>query len=109
MNTFFDAIPIGRENAVSAASLARQWRCDQRTVRRIVAQLRTIDDGSGLVILSSSGTYPGYWRSCDEAEIRRFVRAMSSHSRSTFLALRSARRALKKIERAGQTQIEGIY
>ena len=109
MNTFLDSIPVGRENAVSAASLARQWRCDQRRVRRIVAQLHTIDDGSGLFILSISGTHPCYWRSCDEAEIRRFVRAMSSHARSTFLALRSARRALKKIEQAGQTQMEGIY
>lgn len=109
MNTsFLDAIPVGRENAVSAASLARLWNCDQRVARRIVAQLRAANDDSGLVILSSAGTRGGYWRSNDEKEIHRFVRAMSSHARSTFLALRSAKRVLKKIEHAGQTSIEEI-
>lgn len=107
-----------RDGRIPSMQLGNRTLVDVDAARGVLSpepegvKIDVVSEETGLTvtaILSSSGTRPGYWRSCDEAEIRRFVRAMSSHARSTFLALRSARRALKKIEQAGQTQMEGIY
>ena len=96
-------IPVGREHAVTRRALARQWNCTERDVRLVVAEMRREPAEDGTVILTACDGVPGYWRSDCPEEIRGFVRSMSKRARSTFVALRAARAALRQAEgQAGQ-------
>ena len=96
MNGFSDTdIPIGAENAITRAELARKWGVSDREARRIVAALRADDNGDGYVIVSHSrGGVHGYYRTNDTDTIRRYVNEVHSRARNTFLPLRKARRVL---------------
>lgn len=88
-------IPIGAENAISRAELARKWGVSDREARRIVAALRADDNGDGYVIVSHScGGARGYYRTNDTETIRRYVNEVHSRARNTFLPLRKARRVM---------------
>lgn len=88
-------IPIGAENAITRAELARKWGVSDREARRIVAALRADDNGDGYVIVSHSrGGVHGYYRTNDTETIKRYVNEVHSRARNTFLPLRKARRVL---------------
>ena len=65
--SFSDAdIPIGAENAITRAELARKWGVNDRTARERIAALRADDNGDGYVIVSHSrGGVHGYYRTND--------------------------------------------
>ena len=94
--SFSDAdIPIGAENAITRAELARKWGVSDREARRIVAALRADDNGDGYVIVSHSrGGVRGYYRTDDPDTIKRYVNEVNSRAQNTFLPLRKARRVL---------------
>lgn len=92
-------IPIGAENAITRAELARKWGVSDREARRIVAALRADDNGDGYVIVSHSrGGVHGYYRTDDPDTIKRYVNEVHSRARNTFLPLRKARRVLMQSE-----------
>ena len=91
-------IPIGRDNAIRRSTLAHYWNTNSRGVRRIIAGFRTDPKGDGYAILSTTRRGAGYWRSNDPDEIRVFIREMESRAKNTFLALRGAKRVLRKAE-----------
>lgn len=92
-------IPIGAENAISRAELARKWGVNDRTARERIAALRADDNGDGYVIVSHSrGGVHGYYRTNDTETIRRYVNEVHSRARNTFLPLRKARRVLINAE-----------
>ena len=93
----------GEENAISASLLAALTGCrSQRQLRRRVAAERA----RGALILSNTRT--GYYLpdrgEKGRQEIRRYELTMKRHARSTFKAIRAARRALKQID--GQEEIK---
>lgn len=96
MNGFSDIdIPIGAENAISRAELARKWDVNDRTARERIAALRADDNGDGYVIVSHSrGGVHGYYRTNDTDTIRRYANEVNSRAQNTFLPLRKARRVL---------------
>ena len=96
MNGFSDTdIPIGAENAITRAELARKWGVSDREARRIVAAFRADDNGDGYVIVSHSRCGArGYYRTDDPDTIKRYVNEVHSRARNTFLPLRKARRVL---------------
>ena len=96
MNGFSDTdIPIGAENAITRAELARKWGVSDREARRIVAALRADDNGDGYVIVSHSRCGArGYYRTDDPDTIKRYVNEVHSRARNTLLPLRKARRVL---------------
>ena len=96
MNGFSDTdIPIGAENAITRAELARKWGVSDREARRIVAALRADDNGDGYVIVSHSrGGVHGYYRTNDTETIRRYVNEVHSRAQNTFLPLRKAWRVM---------------
>lgn len=94
-NASADDIPIGREMAITRAELARKWNCSDRDARRLVAELRAVDDGSPYVIVSHS-TRPGYYRTDDPDTIEWFVNEQSKRAWNTFAPLKKARRVLKE-------------
>ena len=76
----------------------------------MIADLRAQYGEDGYVILSTSRKPSGYWRSNDPAEIRAFILETEARGRNTFLALRDAKRVLRRIEREaayGPTLYEG--
>ena len=85
-------IPIGRENALTRAELARLWRCEEREARRVVACFRMNPDDDGYAILSSSNEPPGYWRSAEVFEIKAFISETESRASHTLAMLADARR-----------------
>lgn len=92
-------IPIGRNNSISRQQLAKMWRTSERGARHMIAELRAQHGDDGYVILSTSRKPSGYWRSNDPEEIRAFIRETEARGRNTFLALRDAKRILRRIER----------
>ena len=92
-------IPIGAENAITRAELARKWGVCDRIARSRIAELRADDNGDGYVIVSHSRCgVRGYYRTDDPDTIRRYVNEVHSRAQNTFLPLRKARRVLIQIE-----------
>ena len=88
-------IPIGAENAISRAELARKWGVSDREARRRIADLRADDNGDGYVIVSHSrGGVHGYYRTNDTETIQRYTNEVHRRAVNTFLPLRKARRVL---------------
>ena len=87
-------IPIGKENAITRAELARLWDMDDRTVRETVARMRINQTDDPYAILSSSCNPPGYWRSDIRAELERYVKEGQARAKNTIAALGDARRVL---------------
>ena len=93
-------IPIGAENAITRAELARKWGVSDREARRIVAALRADDNGDGYVIVSHSrGGVRGYYRTNDTETIQRYTNEVHRRAVNTFLPLRKARRVLIQNEK----------
>ncbi len=93
-------IPFGRDNAISREKLRKLWNCNDREARLIIANLRRLPCEDGCAILSSSSpSQSGFWRSDDPNEIAAFVAESESRAKNIFLAVREARRVLKKCGR----------
>lgn len=87
-------IPIGRENAITRAELARLWGMKDRDVRDTVAKMRITPTDDPYAIISSSTTPPGYWRSDVRAELERYVKEGHARAKNTVAALGDAKRVL---------------
>lgn len=95
----FDLLPIGERNAISRRELMTVTGYTDRQLRRQIADERR----EGALILSSPDKdNGGYFRheEGNAAELRRFINFMSSHGRSTFAVLKTARKTLAEIEQA---------
>ena len=101
--SFSDAdIPIGAENAITRAELARKWGVNDREARRRIAALRADDNGDGYAIVSHSrGGVHGYYRTNDTETIMRYANEVNSRAVNTFLPLRKARRVMIQNENRG--------
>lgn len=78
--TILNAIPYGRENAVSRAEVVRRTGLCDRTVRDEIKKLNSELVKHGEAILSSSGKN-GYWRSSNLSEMKQYLRE-SDHRRN---------------------------
>lgn len=93
-------IPIGAENAITRAELARKWGVNDREARRRIAALRADDNGDGYVIVSHSrGGVHGYYRTNDTETIQRYTNEVHRRAVNTFIPLRKARRVLIQNEK----------
>ena len=91
----------GKENAIPAADLARALGFSSiRRLQQDIAKSRA----AGQIICSS--TTGGYYLPADHEEIEAFVHSLESRAKKTFMALRSAREALREPE--GQLSLEDI-
>ena len=90
-------IPIGSENAISRKELSALWNVNDRMVRRIVADMRTIEDGTDYVIVSVSRD-SGYYRTKNICEINHFLNEMRKRIRNTYKAIRAAQRIKYRLE-----------
>lgn len=90
---YYNDIPIGKKYAVTKEALSIRWHMDERTVRKIIQELRITDFGDNFVIISSSSG-KGYYRSNDKGEIERFKQEILNRARNTFLPLKKINRVL---------------
>lgn len=93
-----DDIPIGRENAITRAALARRLGLSDRAMRRGIADLRK-QQGDGYAILSTSHQPAGYWRSRDIGEINAFLQESANRARQIRLSMNDATRVLEALEK----------
>lgn len=98
LEEMYESIPIGKRNAVTKERLAEMWGCSsERAARRIIANLRALDNGDNYVILSSSHN-KGFYRTDNVDEILAFKKETTNRARHTFRPLRKANRILKDMD-----------
>lgn len=96
-----DAIPVGRDNAVTREELCQLWGMSDRNVRRTIAILRLEDNGDGYVIISHSGAGRGYYRSNDPEDIRWYWNEQNRRCCEIRATLKKAERILKGVNGYG--------
>lgn len=77
-------IPMGKENAVSRAELARLTGLPDRKIRAYVKLTNRELTREGKAILSSSGAR-GYWMTDDLEEMEEYLRESARRARSQYL------------------------
>lgn len=90
-------IPFGRENAISRSDLSRITGLSDRKTRSCIAKLRAQDDGTNIVIVSTSRGR-GYYRTDNPEEIDGFIRDMLSRVTQTLNAIKVAQMALARLK-----------
>lgn len=98
MLKYYDDIPIGRENAATKKQLMTRWNMSERQVRKIISDLRADDQGDTFVIVSSStnGT-PGYYKTADWEEIKKYERETLNRGKHTFRPLKKIRKVYERL------------
>lgn len=87
-----NAIPYGKENAVTREKLCKETHMDDRKVRRIISELRQKE-----LICSLSGS-DGYWRPTNREEVKDFLSENTKRIKSLFKMCKLAREYLKNHE-----------
>ncbi len=85
-----DAIPEGRENAITQSELAELFCVPERDIRRAIQDARK----DGFLILSS--THDGYYYSNRVEDVSESYRLLQSHIRSLKISIRPAKRFLQE-------------
>lgn len=92
-------LPIGKDNAITTKELVQLAGCGSaRELQIYIAEERK----KGAVICAS--TTGGYYLPANHGEIAEFCKSLENRAKNTFVAIQSARRALKTPE--GQMSIE---
>lgn len=91
--TYWDEIPVGRENAASYADLCEAWGTNKRGVREILHALSLYDNGDGLILIRSSNG-AGFYRTDNPAEIAAYRAECLRRGRNTLAPLRKIDRVL---------------
>ena len=87
-------IPVGRENAITRADLAKLWGIDDRAVRETISRMRAAPTDDPYAIISSSHNPPGYWRSDVFVELERYIRETNARAKNTIRAASDAKRVI---------------
>ena len=93
LETYWNNIPNGKENAASYLELCYKWSCSSRKVRSILHELSLYDNGDNLILIrSSSGK--GFYKTDNADEIRAYRRECLNRGKRTFAPLRKIDRVL---------------
>lgn len=105
MLRYYNDIPIGKENAIDKETLARKWGgVSEREVRRIISELRAIDNGDDYIIVSFS-CGKGFYRTDKYEEIERYRTETIKRARNTFIPLKKINRVLSEKEADNQLEM----
>lgn len=94
LESYWNDIPIGKENAWSYATLCTIWGRDKRTCREIMHQLSRYDNGDDLILIRSSNGN-GFYRTNDPDEIKAYRAECLNRGRNTLAPLKKIDRVLK--------------
>lgn len=109
MQSIFDLLPQGEQNAISSKSLAELVGTSSvRELQSVIARQR--EDGS--LILSTCRGGGGYFRPSPgdkgRAEIDRYIATLRARALNTLRVLRSAKAAVASSEVAGQIDLDEL-
>ena len=91
--TYWNDIPVGRENAISYADLCFCWKVKERAARAILHELSRYDNGDNYILIrSSSGR--GFYRTDKEEEIKAYKRECLNRGRNVFAPVKKINRVL---------------
>lgn len=92
---YWNAIPIGRENALTYTDLRIMWNCTERKARAILHDLSLYDSGDDFILIRSSKT-KGFYRTDDEDEMKAYKRECLAKGRSIFAPVKKINRVLNE-------------
>lgn len=93
---YWASLPVGRENAITYAQLERRWGMNERSVRKMLADLSRFDNGDNYILIRSSAGR-GFYLTDDPADIAAYKRECRSRAIKTFAPLKKINRVLADI------------
>ena len=104
LETFWNELPTGRENAATYDDLCLSWGKSKREVRRILHELSLYDNGDDFVLIRSGKTR-GFYKTDNLAEIAAYRKECLNKGRSVFAPVRKCNRVLRGEETAMQANV----
>jgi len=92
-----ELLPVGEANAIQSQTLADL--CGYESIRKLQLDIEALRN-QGHVICSTSRPPGDYFISQNQAELAAFVKTLENRAKSTFRSLRSARQALRDLDKA---------
>lgn len=93
LQDYYNDIPAGKRNAITKDALMAKWEQPERTVRKIIRELRLQDFDDDYIIISRSKG-KGYYKSNDLKEIEEYKKEVLNRGRHTFAPLAKVNRIL---------------
>lgn len=90
---YWNAIPVGRENALTYTDLKMRWNVNERRARAILHDLSLYDSGDDFILIRSARN-KGFYRTDDEAEMKAYKRECLAKGRSIFAPVKKINRVL---------------
>lgn len=94
IESYWDSIPIGKENALTYLDLRIKWGMNERTVRKTLHDLSLYDSGDDFILIRSSKAR-GFYRTDDRAEIEAYKSECLAKGRSVFAPVKKINRVLE--------------
>jgi hypothetical protein len=94
LESYWQDIPIGAENAVTYEELCVIWNKNARAVRKILHDLSIEDNGDDFVLIRS-GHGKGFYRTDDEYALNAYRKECLNKGRSNFAPIKKINRILK--------------
>jgi DNA-binding XRE family transcriptional regulator len=92
---YWNAIPIGKENALTYTDLRIRWNVCERNARKILHELSLYDSGDDFILIRSSKS-KGFYRTDDKEEMRAYKRECLAKGRSVFAPVKKINRVLNE-------------
>lgn len=92
---YWNAIPIGKENALTYTDIFLQWGVTPRKARAILHELSLYDSGDDFILIRSSKN-KGFYRTDDKAEMKAYKRECLAKGRSIFAPVKKINRVLNE-------------
>ena len=97
LNEYWEALPIGKENAATYPKLCKKWNMSERKARSILHALSLYDSGDNYILIrSSSGK--GFFRTDDIETIKAYKKECTKKAKSNFAPLKKINRVLAGAE-----------
>lgn len=94
LETYWNDLPAGRENAATYAELCALWEKDERSVRALLHDLSAFDNGDDFILIRS-GKSKGFYKTDDAEEILAYKAECLNKGRSVFAPITKINRVLR--------------
>lgn len=95
LEMYWNAIPIGRENALTYTDIFLRWGVTPRKARAILHDLSLYDSGDDFILIRSSKC-KGFYRTDDKEEMKAYKRECLAKGRSIFAPVKKINRVLNE-------------
>lgn len=93
LDTFWEDIPVGKENAITYAELCELWHCTERAARGILHELSSYDNGDDYILIRSSSC-KGFYKTDNPEEMQAYKKECLNKGRSIFAPVKKINRVL---------------